>query len=299
MRIEDLKAFVVLADVGTYHTAAEMLNITQPALSRRIQKLEKILSTTLLVRSTRRLRLTSAGLQFLEKIRPVVMDAETAIMEMHQTDMKWQGLIRIACLPSIGIDMLPAILRDLHGELPRVSFRIIDGNALEIIQMLMSGQVDIGIGMQLGQEAELSFTPLFHEEIGVVGHRDHPVTQMEHPRWSDLAAYPLAYNLGESGNRLILANHLEPRGIRLNWAHQIQSLFGALMVARSGIALAPAPSSFAAAASSRELVFCPVAEPLVERQLHLIERKDTMRSSYLQKIIDLIETEAARRRSAA
>ena len=296
MRIDDLKAFMVLADVGSFRTASEMLNITQPALSRRLQKLEMVLESKLILRTTRHIQLTAAGIQFLEKIRPIVVEAESAIIEMRQTGSRQRGLIRIACLPSVGMNILPDTIREYREHSPHMAFRILDGNALSVVQMVMNNQVDIGVGMQLGTQSDLKHVHLFDDSIGVICHADHPVMHLtgEELTWHALQEFPLTYNLHESGNRLLINSKLDQQDVKLNWAHQVQSLFGAVVIAKSGIALAPAPSTIAGSLARDSLNFLRVREPEIFRQIHVIERPESVRSSYLQQFLQILESHVAK-----
>lgn len=294
MRIEDLKAFVVVADVASFRTAAEVLNVTQSALTRRIQKLEAVLGTRLLIRTTRTVRLTSEGLEFLEKIRTVVIDAETAVLETRSGSARQGGLMRIGVLPSLAEVMLPPILHAFLQTAPRVAFRVLDHNALGIIRLMMEGKVDIGIGLRMGESADLIETPLFDEPIGIACSTDHPLARDSALTWSRLTDYPFAYNLGESGNRLIIAHRLEEHGLRLNWVHQVGSLSGALAVARSGAALAAVPASIAQMVPPDRLVFRPVSGPDISRRVILLERPDDSGSARREKMRQLIrETDPA------
>lgn len=288
MRIEDLKAFVVLADVGSFRTAAEMLNVTQPALTRRIQKIEHILETQLLIRTTRSLRLTSSGIQFLDKIRPVVLEAETAMLEVRKDGTRRRGLVRIATLPSLGQTLLPDIIRDFAGTSPNVSFRLLDANALSITAMVLDGKVDFGLGLDIGETSELQVTPLFEEPIGVIAHRGHPAVLRGVTGWADLVDYPFSYNLSESGNRIIINQMLEKAGIRLDWTHQISSLAGAVALARSGLALSAIPASAAPEDDNADTVFLPMNSPEIIRRIVLLEPKDNARSPLTERFISLV-----------
>jgi DNA-binding transcriptional LysR family regulator len=295
MRIEDLKAFVVVADVASFRTAAELLNVTQSTLTRRIQKLESMLNTQLLTRSTRFVRLTSEGLEFLEKIRTVVIDAETVILETRAGSSRQGGLIRIGVLPSLAEVMLPPVLSAFLKGSPRIAFRILDQNALGIVRMMAEGKVDIGIGIRVGDGTDLLETPLFDEPIGIVCDPAHPAARDPELTWAKLAKFPFAYNLGESGNRLIITHRLEEHGLKLNWIHQVGSLSGALAVARSGMALAAVPASIAEMVAPEQLVFRRVREPEISRRVILLERPDDSGSVRREKMRQFIrETDPTR-----
>ena len=74
--LQDIRSFVKIAELGSFHEAAEVLHISQPALTRRIKKLEQGLGTSLLDRTTRRVSLTSVGRDFFPKARRLLDDFE-------------------------------------------------------------------------------------------------------------------------------------------------------------------------------------------------------------------------------
>ena len=288
MRSEDLRAFVILADTGNFRAAAELLNITQPALTRRIQKLESLLGVELMTRSTRRVELTAAGIQFLQKARSIVLDIESAVIDLREAVSRSHGQLRIGCLPTVGMALLPPVLERYAAAHPRIAFRIVDGNALDVLRMVHSGQVDIGLGMNLDSDPNLSFELLRVEDIGIICRHDHPVASMGRLRWADIRHFPFAFNVGESGNWLLIKRRLRDHDVQLNWRHEIQSLFSILMVAKSGGILSPAQGGFIEALGLDDLVFRPVAEPAIRREIMLIERREVPRSVHLERFVALL-----------
>ena len=270
MRIEDLKSFVVLADVGSFHAASERLGVTQPALSRRIQKLEEQLQTKLLHRTTQQVSLTSAGLVFLERIRPIVLEAETAIHEIRSSGKLRRGTVRIACLPTFSARYLPDILREMHALRPQLSYQVQDANALGVAQRMASGRFDVGFGMRVGDASQLNYTQLYEESIGILCHRDHPCASITDLTWPDLTEHAFVYNLSDSGNWLLIMNRLEKEGLTVNRAHQVSSLFNLFALVRAGIALGMVPRTFADMLSDQELIFKEVRDPSITRSIHLI-----------------------------
>jgi DNA-binding transcriptional LysR family regulator len=290
MRIEDMKAFVTLADIGTYHAAAEILCITQPALTRRIQKLEELLGVRLLERSTRRLRLTGAGYDFLDKARRIVIDTDNAIAELRAAGSQRHGQVRIACLPSVGLRLLPEVLPEYQRTHPRVALRIVDVNAIQIFEMVDNGEVDFGLGMHLNDIPDVSCEPLYTEPLGIVCNENHTLARREDLQWSDLAGFPLVFNIDQSGNWLLVQRELSGVENRLNWFHQTQSLMGGLILVRRGDAVAVMPHSITDTLGLKGIVFRAVTGPDIRRQTVIVQRPTSMRSSYAQTLLDLCRT---------
>ena len=89
----DLRAFIAVADLGSFHRAAKALNLSQPALSRRIQKLEESFGAPLLERSTRHVALTMVGRDFIPKVRRFLDEFETSVLSIRDLGARSGGLV--------------------------------------------------------------------------------------------------------------------------------------------------------------------------------------------------------------
>ncbi|KHL72274.1 LysR family transcriptional regulator, partial [Pseudomonas putida] len=97
--LQDIRSFVKIAELGSFHEAAEVLHLSQPALSRRIKKLEEGLGTPLLERTTRRVSLTTVGRDFLPKARRLLDDFEDSILSIRELAERQTGQVTLACIP--------------------------------------------------------------------------------------------------------------------------------------------------------------------------------------------------------
>src|SRR3982751_940503 len=99
--LDELQAFVAVAEKASFRVAAEDLSISPPALSRRIDKLESTLGSRLLDRTTRRVSLTNVGRQFLEEARAALDGLEDAVLRLADNASLRRGQVTVACLPSV------------------------------------------------------------------------------------------------------------------------------------------------------------------------------------------------------
>src|SRR3712207_8429144 len=93
-------AFVAVVDLEGFHRAADALNLSQPALSRRIQKLEAAVGAALLERTTRRVALTNVGREFLPLVRRMLDEFDSSLFAMREVGRDRKGLISLACVPT-------------------------------------------------------------------------------------------------------------------------------------------------------------------------------------------------------
>jgi len=107
----DLRAFVAVADGKSFQGAAAQLHLSQPALSRRIQKLETAVGTPLLQRSTRHVRLSPAGQEVLPMLRRLLDEMDSSLFGMMALGERRAGKLTIASVPSATVRFLPEVVQ--------------------------------------------------------------------------------------------------------------------------------------------------------------------------------------------
>jgi DNA-binding transcriptional LysR family regulator len=190
MEISQLEAFLEAAQVGSFRGAARALYLSQPSLSGRIRSLERELRAPLFHRLGRGVRLTAAG----EALRPF---AEKALESLHhgkeavrKTQETQAHTITIGSARIIGTYMLPPILERFRRRLPGVSTRIRTGRSSDVIEMVASGVVDVGLSRGL-HHPDVHSIHLYNEEIVLVTYLGHPFAQQGHALIAEVAREPL------------------------------------------------------------------------------------------------------------
>ena len=128
--VADLRGFVAVAELRSFQAAAAQLNLSQPALSRRVRKLEAALGVTLLERTTRRVELTSIGRDFLPRMRRLLDELESSLLAVREIAERRGGQVSIACIPSATAHLLPDAIRAFNARFPQI--RDIDVHATTI-----------------------------------------------------------------------------------------------------------------------------------------------------------------------
>ena len=135
--LSDLEAFVAVAEFASFRAAAESINLSQPALSRRIEKLEEALGVRLFDRDTRNVDLTTVGRDFARKARTVLADLDSILLGVRDVAANRWGHVTLACIPSTVHYFLPSVLRRYHERFPRIRVRIIDDSANEVLSAVL------------------------------------------------------------------------------------------------------------------------------------------------------------------
>lgn len=174
MEIGQLEAFERAAREGSFTEAANVLGLTQPAISTRIATLEAELGAPLFERSGRRLRLTSLGqtvLPYAERVLATLADAAQAASQ-HQQGQR--GRVAVAALDTHALPMLPAPMARFRNEYPAVDLTIFLRIRRQILNKLYSGDATLG----------LTGAPLWDKGVRVLAHfqeRVRPVVAATHP----------------------------------------------------------------------------------------------------------------------
>ncbi|HWO74873.1 MAG TPA: LysR family transcriptional regulator [Bacillus sp. (in: firmicutes)] len=145
MHFSDCKLLSVLAQEMNMRKAAEKLFVSQPALSQRLQTIEKDWGAQLFIRSQKGLTLTSAGEKVVEYANMVIRQEEKVREELSLLESKVFGTLKIACATIVGQNWLPQILKRYVTKYPQVKISLITGWSSEILKSVYDGEVHIGI----------------------------------------------------------------------------------------------------------------------------------------------------------
>src|SRR5580765_1063856 len=116
--LADLRTFVTVADLGSFSAASGALHLTQPALSRRVHKLEQALGFRLFDRTTRKVELNAMGRNFLPRARHVLNELDGALLGMTDLSDRIRGQVTVACVPSTVSTLIANALREFRQRLP-------------------------------------------------------------------------------------------------------------------------------------------------------------------------------------
>jgi DNA-binding transcriptional LysR family regulator len=143
--LADLRAFLAVADLGSFKAASAAIHLSQSALSRRIDKLETALGVLLFERTTRKVELTTVGRSFVPKARSVLNELDSALLGISDVAERISGEVTIACVPSAVAYFLPDVMRTYHRKYPGIRIRVIDESSFEILLNVVRGEADFGL----------------------------------------------------------------------------------------------------------------------------------------------------------
>ncbi len=268
----DLRAFLTIVDLGSFNKAAEAINISQPALSRRIRSLELALGVSLLERSTRHVELSADGRALEPTIRRMLDEFEAAVTEVSGTGRTRGGQITIACVPTAAFYFLPRVISDFHKVYPGMRFRILDLSADPALDAVARSEADFGVNFLGASRHDLRFIPLLDDPFVLACRRDHPFAKRRKIVWSDLEGMPLIGVSRTSGNRMLLDAALGKMEIRPNWLYEVNHLSMSLGLVEAGLGMSILPRLATPQGEHPLIVTKPISGPEISRTIGLVER---------------------------
>lgn len=163
MDIHELRCFAQAAKDGSYSVAAEKLCISQPALSKIIQRMENELDTKLFYTFQRRQRLTDEGEVFLKKAVRVINEYDSITESAHPNKGCYQGQIFIGFPPIAGICYMSELIVEFSRQYPGIKINILEKGSQRIMEEVESGALDLGCVSAPVAEDRFDHAPFVHD----------------------------------------------------------------------------------------------------------------------------------------
>lgn len=176
---DQLAAFIAVAEELHFGRAAERLNMTQPPLSRQIQKLERIVGTELLERDNRKVQLTPAGLAFLDEARRLLTLAGRAPATARRIASGRTGILRIGFTAASGYSVLGPLLEQISGIVPDVDIELQELVTGEQLDGLLTGELDLGLARPPFDARTFDSRLLSRESMVLAVPSGHPLAALD------------------------------------------------------------------------------------------------------------------------
>jgi DNA-binding transcriptional LysR family regulator len=266
-----LIGFVAIADAGSVHAAARQLNMSQAALSRRLQRLEDALHVRLFVRTGRRLKLSAAGARLLPEARTHVDGLIQACASIRDESYYGRPTVTVAAVPSVCTTCAPVLRRFLE---PRSStrLRLLDVSATEVVTYVGNGTADFGV-TPLGMDAPgLAQEAIGEDPVILAVTRHHPLADRSTLPWRALGSEPLIISGGLSGHRRLMENVRSRIKMDLGWKHEVQHLSTAVSLVAAGVAHAILPMLALPKEALGEVAVVRLEDPSISRRIGIVRR---------------------------
>ncbi|WCK53729.1 LysR family transcriptional regulator [Aneurinibacillus sp. Ricciae_BoGa-3] len=238
MDLDWIRCFLLCAEQKSLSKAAELLNLTQPAVSKQIQKLEAVLCVELLKRSPQGVELTEAGRMIRQRITPLLSEFDCMIAEIR--DIGKTNHIVLGSLPSLAAFYIPEkLVKSAHADI-HIETRVYDTSKL-IIDDMVAGNLDAGLIEERWVPNHVWSKPLFSEPYDVVYPYSHHLSGKQGVFVNDLISERLVMYPPECDIRQTVVEVFDRFGVEPNIAEQIsfRDFILGMVAAGAGITLVP------------------------------------------------------------
>jgi LysR family hydrogen peroxide-inducible transcriptional activator len=294
LKLKDLRYLVAVADTRHFGRAAERSFVSQPTLSAQLKKLEEYLGVQLIERAPKRVSLTVAGEEIVERARRIV-EASEEIVELAKghTD-PLSGRLKLALLPTIGPYLLPNVAGKLRKQLPRLELMLYEYQTDLMLEKLHSGEIDVGILALPVSLDGLESHELYKEPFMVAMPANHRLSNRQTIKVEDLNDETLL--LLEDGHCLrdqaleicAGADLHEKQDFRATSLETLRQM----VAAGVGITLLPELAGRGAYGAARGVTIKPFAKPVPTRTIGAVWRKSSARRAAILALTKLIGSNA-------
>ncbi|CAN7723124.1 LysR family transcriptional regulator [Ensifer sp. NM-2] len=289
--LKQLRAFVTVANLGQFTLAADKLGSSQSAVSTLVRQLETNLNLRLFDRHTRLLRLTQAGIDILPVASRAVADIEGMVESSRELNALRRGKVSIAAGTVQAALLLPPLINAFNKLYPEITVALHDVAEKAVLDYVANGTADLGVGTVPEEDTDLVGTRLTTDEFLVVLHCDDALVKRPELRWTDLAERKLIGPQRCNPIRDRLESELARNGIVLPLDKTMQEVALPLTIigmVEAGLGVAIMTSAVVRLATSMGLIVRTPTEPLIRREVSLIQKQARSLSPAARRFRDFL-----------
>lgn len=168
MLLQQLTTFARVVELGSFTRAGELLNLSQPAVTRQVAALEEEFGAPLIERSGRGIAVTPAGQVVYRYARRIAALVERARLDVMSLSHPERGQVSVAAVTTVGLYTLPTLLAEFRERYPQVRFQVWSGRTDGVLDRLLEGRADVGLVSAPIAHPRLECMPLFDDPVVLV-----------------------------------------------------------------------------------------------------------------------------------
>ncbi|MFT5085150.1 MAG: LysR family carnitine catabolism transcriptional activator [Lentisphaeria bacterium] len=271
--VKQIRAFVAVAQSQSFTEACGIVHLSQPALSIAIKNLESDLGGALLVRTTRTLALTPEGEAFLPLAVRLLADWDAAIEDIHNRFSLRRGKIAIAAMPSFAANLLPKALVAFRERFPKINIAVNDVVAEQVVEMVQTGRVEIGICFDPGVGEDLAFTPMYEDNFIAIVPPLSPLAKKTKLTWKHIIKEPFITLQRPSSFRLALDQSFAEHNLTPAIAFETHQLATIGRMVANGLGVSVVPSLCREQMQEMGAICCQLTQPTIARKVGILTRR--------------------------
>lgn len=267
-----LEAFIAVAELGSFRRAANRLGLSQPALTRRLQRLEAVTGAELLDRRAQPIRLTAAGTALLPEAQEAIGRLREAMRRVVKPDGAQR--VEIGCLPTLAVRHLGPPVLAHRRRWPEAEIVVHEGSATEIRAMLDANRIDFALAATGAERWNVERVPLFEEPFFIVLQAGHPLARRDVVAWAELRGEPVISTHALSENRRLVEAAMDEARVHAAGQVEVRHLATAVAMAAAGVGLAALPASALPDPLPRDLAAVRLVRPALTRRIGLLSPRE-------------------------
>ena len=290
MDIAELNAFVSVAESGSFSQAAQMLHLTQPAVSKRISQLESGLNCQLFDRIGRQVILTEAGRNLLPRASRILMEFEDLRRAMSNLGGEVSGTLKIGTSHHIGLHRLPPVLKCFSRLHPQVKLDIQFIDSEMAFDLVMHGKLELGIVTLPPDGAEpLRSVSIWEDPLAFMVSNEHPLAREKNVELQALADHPAILPSMSTFTRRIVEGLFQERALKIEVPISTNYLETIKMMTSIGLGWTVLPATML----DHEVISLPINNVELSRSLGVVYHPGHSLSNAAKAILNLLENLSA------
>lgn len=210
-----LKVFHTVAVHLSFSKAAELLYISQPAVSKNIKDLETELDIKLFYRTAGKVKLTDAGRIVLTYAASVLGLEKELMFDLGTLKQKYSGSLKLGASTTIGQYVLPSIFAQFHQKHPDIQLSLLNDNTEKIEKALLKNEIDIAIVEGSSKNSLFKYIPFIKDEIVAIAHTSQALSKRDEISLDELKTTSLVVREEGSGSLAVISDKLKEYGVKL------------------------------------------------------------------------------------
>ena len=285
--MQQLTYLVALADYGSFSNAADACFVSQPALSAQIKELENRLGLQLVERTPRGILLNQQGAKAVDRARAILRDVKDLVNEAKNNGDELRGEIHLSAIPTMAPYLLPSLVQTIKGAYPNVQLHLHEDQTKELLQLLRSGKIDIGLLALPIEDDTFSTATLAFDPFLIALPENHSLANTKAPislnRLSKEKVILLedGHCLRSQAENLCIRSNITASDIQ---ATSLPTLIQ-MVAAGMGVTLLPQTAASVEARKGSGVVTRPIRSSEAGRSIGLVWRSSSPVGKYLARVI--------------
>ena len=285
MDTQNLKAFLLVAETGSFSLAAQKLHLTQPAVSKRVAQLEEQLATELFDRIGRNVSVTEAGQALLPHAQAVQQELQAAEQSIRDLEGGVAGDLRLATSHHIGLHRLPPLLSYFSTTFPDVTIDIDFMDSEQAYELVMQGSAELAVvTLAPTSEASIITLPVWQDPLDFMAHKDHALVHAAQVDLNALSQHPAILPGLNTYTGQIVKRLFDQHGLPLQVSMATNYLETIRMMASVGLGWTVLPRSM----RDDSLTTLKVGEDRIERTLGIVYHRRRSLSRAARAFMDAL-----------